>query len=169
MERQRTREWKDREIQKPHKRFDCDIETKVSWHGHHFTVTVSEDHRCPCPGRAKADRLGRVRIQGQESLNGFLGPVFSLFSNSGFILAFGLSKTIFSSFNKVPVINLDQIKLVSTGYNQRHNNICNCKCLCLSSWTMSSVRVRNQFYATQFYPKMSKTEAGNRTCSINIG
>lgn len=38
----------------------------------------------------KQTGCGGVRIQGQESLSGFLGPVFSLFFNSAFILALGL-------------------------------------------------------------------------------
>ena len=126
-------------IQKSCKTFDCDIEAGAAWHSLYFSVTVSEGHRCLCPARAEADGWGGAESN-VESLDGFLGPVSSHFSSSCYSLAFGLSRTISFPFNKAPFYNLDQIKLVSTGCNQKHLNIYNCKCLCLPGRTMSFLR-----------------------------
>lgn len=82
-----------RRIQKPCKRSDCDIEAGAARHSLYFPAAVSEGHRRLCPARTEADRRGGAESN-VESLEGFLGPVSSLFPSSCYTLAFGLSKTI---------------------------------------------------------------------------
>lgn len=131
-------EWKDREVQKPWKRFDCD---------NHFAVTSIRGTQVSVSQKSRRCRqVGRSKIQGGKNLDGFRVHGSGLFSSS-YILAFGFNKTISSSFNNFPLFNLDQIKLVSTVCNQKY----------LSIWMDNELG--NEFLEVGtphlFHPKMS--------------
>lgn len=119
---------------------DLSVFQKPAWH----SVAPVFCHRCQ-------GSIGSwVHNIGSSSHKGDPGSASSLFSSH--TLAFSLSKTVFSSVNKFPLFRLNQIKLVSTGCNQKHLNIYDSKCLCLSSWTVSFLRAGTLILSISILP-----------------